>query len=63
MDTGSVLGGLSLAIHAVDKIMAILHHFKFTSKCCGKDAELTIDTSPVTGADKMIIRPPAHPDS
>lgn len=62
MDTGAVLGGLSLVIHAVDKIMVILHHFKFTSKCCGKDAELTIDTSPV-GEPKLVIRPPDHPDS
>jgi hypothetical protein len=63
MDTGAVLGGLSLAIHAVDKIIVLMHHFKFTSKCCGRDAELTIDTSPVIGAEKMIIQPPKFPDS
>ena len=54
MDAGLVLGGLSLSIHFLEKFMQLLHHFKFTSKCCGKGAELTIDTSPLSDS----IHPP-----
>ena len=62
METGAALGGLSLAIHCFDKVLALLRHFKIASKCCGKDAELTIDTSPV-GKPKLAILNPVPPDS
>ena len=54
MDIGVLLGSTSIGIHVVDKVISLMHHFKFHSACCGQDVlDIKVDTGTPLN-DKLV---------
>ena len=48
ISTGSLLGILSISIHVIEKIYAVINHKRIRSKCCGFDTEVSLDVENTT---------------
>ena len=63
MDTGSVVGGVGIAMSIISMVYAAVNHKRIRAKCCGRIIEMELDVTDtphpkaaagaeVTGADK-----------
>lgn len=48
MDTGTLLGGLGVAMSVVGAIFAAVNHKRLRSNCCGRQAVVSIDVENTT---------------
>jgi hypothetical protein len=48
MDSGSILGIISIVISVATTVIGIINHKKIRSKCCGREVSASFDIEPST---------------
>lgn len=49
-NTGTIVGGVGIALSVLSMIFAAVNHKKLRAKCCGKVIEMELDVSSSAGA-------------
>jgi hypothetical protein len=50
MDTGTIVGGVGIALSVLSMVFAAVNHKKLRAKCCGHVIEMELDVSSSAGA-------------
>ena len=56
MDSGQIMGGVGVVVSVATAIIAAVNHKRCKSKCCGRDASVSIDIENTTPPKE---KPPA----
>lgn len=58
MDTGMIMGGVSIAIAVIGAIIAAVNHKRLRSRCCGRQMDVAIDIENTTPPKASAPPPP-----
>lgn len=58
MDESNVMGMVALIVSLGGTILGIINHKRLRSKCCGRNAEVSIDVENTTPPQPHVAPPP-----